>query len=88
MIPKVVRKAAKLHHGDRLLVVAIGDIMVMRKLASAAWQASEIGSPRDIGAALEGESKVLDLVFSNKLAKTSTKEYEAFRRELSKRLES
>lgn len=38
--------------------------------------------------ALKGESKILDLVFSEKLAKTSTKEFEALRRELSKRFES
>lgn len=38
--------------------------------------------------ALKGESKVLDLIFSEKLAKTTAKEFEAFRRELSKRLES
>lgn len=37
---------------------------------------------------LKGEAKVLDLVFSEKLAKTSAREFEAFRRELSKRLES
>ncbi len=38
--------------------------------------------------ALKGESKVLDLVFSEKLAKTSAREFEALRRELSKRFES
>lgn len=38
--------------------------------------------------ALRGEAKVLDLVFSEKLAKTSVKEFETFRRELSKRFES
>jgi predicted CopG family antitoxin len=38
--------------------------------------------------ALKGESKVLDLVFSEKLARTSAKEFESFRRELSKRFES
>ncbi len=38
--------------------------------------------------ALKGEAKVLDLVFSEKLAKTSTREFEAFRRGLSKRFES
>lgn len=38
--------------------------------------------------ALKGEAKVLDLVFSDKLAKTSAKEFETFRRELSKRFES
>jgi predicted CopG family antitoxin len=38
--------------------------------------------------ALKGEAKVLDLVFSEKLAKTNAKEFETFRRELSKRFES
>jgi hypothetical protein len=38
--------------------------------------------------ALMGEAKVLDLVFSEKLAKTNATEIEIFRRELSKRLES
>lgn len=38
--------------------------------------------------ALKGEAKVLDLVFSEKLAKTSTREFEAVRRDLSKRFES
>jgi predicted CopG family antitoxin len=38
--------------------------------------------------ALKGETKILDLVFSEKLAKTSAGEFEAFRRELSRRLES
>ncbi len=32
--------------------------------------------------ALEGEAKVLDLLFSEKLAKTTAREFEAFRREL------
>jgi predicted CopG family antitoxin len=38
--------------------------------------------------ALKGEAKVLDLVFSEKLAKTSAREFEAFRGEMSKRFES
>jgi predicted CopG family antitoxin len=38
--------------------------------------------------ALKGEANVLDLVFSEKLAKTNAKECETFRRELSKRFES
>jgi predicted CopG family antitoxin len=38
--------------------------------------------------ALKGEAKILDLVFSEKLAKTNVKEFETFRRELSKRFES
>ena len=37
---------------------------------------------------LKGETKILDLIFSEKLAKTTTREFEIFRRELSKRLES
>ena len=38
--------------------------------------------------ALKGETKVLDLIFTEKLAKTNQKEFEIFRRELSKRFES
>ena len=38
--------------------------------------------------ALKGEAKILDLVFSEKVAKTSGREFEAFRREVSKRFES
>lgn len=38
--------------------------------------------------ALKGQTKVLELVFSKKIAKTSHKEFEAFRRELSRRFES
>jgi len=38
--------------------------------------------------ALKGETKVLDLIFTEKLAKTNQKEFETFRRELSKRFES
>jgi len=38
--------------------------------------------------ALKGEANVLDLVFSEKLARTNAKEFEAFRRELSKRFET
>jgi len=38
--------------------------------------------------ALKGEANVLNLVFSEKLAKTSAKEFQTFRRELSKRFES
>ena len=38
--------------------------------------------------ALKGEANVLDLVFSEKLAKTNVKEFETFRRELSKRFET
>jgi len=38
--------------------------------------------------ALKGEANVLDLILSEKIAKTSAKEFEEFRRELSRRLES
>ena len=38
--------------------------------------------------ALRGEANILDLVFSEKLAKTNVKEFETFRRELSKRFET
>lgn len=38
--------------------------------------------------ALRGEADVLRLIFSEKVAKTSAKEFEEFRRELSKRLET
>ncbi len=38
--------------------------------------------------ALKGEAKILDLIFSEKVAKTSAKEFEAFRRDMSKRFES
>jgi predicted CopG family antitoxin len=38
--------------------------------------------------ALKGEADVLSLIFTRKIAKTSAKEFEESRRELSKRLES
>jgi len=38
--------------------------------------------------ALKGEADILSLILSKKVAKTSAKEFEEFRRELSKRLES
>lgn len=38
--------------------------------------------------ALKGEARILDLIRSKKIAKTNAKEFEEFRRELSKRLES
>jgi len=38
--------------------------------------------------ALKGEANVLDLIFSEKITKTSAKEFEEFRREISRRLES
>jgi len=37
---------------------------------------------------LKGEADTLKLIFSEKIARTSAKEFEEFRRELSKRLES
>jgi predicted CopG family antitoxin len=38
--------------------------------------------------ALKGEMNVLDLIFSEKLTKTNVREFETFRRQLSKRFES
>jgi len=38
--------------------------------------------------AFKGEANILNLIFSEKIAKTSAKEFEEFRRELSRRLES
>ena len=38
--------------------------------------------------ALKGEADILNLICSEKLAKTSAKEFEEFRRDLSRRLES
>jgi len=38
--------------------------------------------------ALRGEARILDLIHSRKIAKTSAKEFERFRREMSKRFES
>jgi len=38
--------------------------------------------------ALKSEVEILNLIFSQKIAKTSAKEFEEFRRELSRRLES
>jgi hypothetical protein len=38
--------------------------------------------------ALKGQTKVLELISSKKIAKTSNKEFESFRRELSKRFEA
>ena len=39
-------------------------------------------------ASLRSEAKILNLIFSRKIAKTTSKEFEAFRRQLSKRFES
>jgi len=38
--------------------------------------------------ALKSEVEILNLIFSEKIVKTSAKEFEEFRRELSRRLES
>ena len=38
--------------------------------------------------ALKNEADILNLIFSEKITKTSAKEFEEFRRELSRRLES
>jgi predicted CopG family antitoxin len=38
--------------------------------------------------ALKGEAKIIDLLHSRKIAKTSVREFEEFRRQLSRRLES
>lgn len=38
--------------------------------------------------ALRNESELLSLIFSDKIAKTTSKEFEAFRRKLSERLEA
>ncbi len=38
--------------------------------------------------ALRGEASIFDLIMSEKVAKTTTKEFEKFRRQLSKRFES
>ncbi len=38
--------------------------------------------------ALRGQTKVLELISSKKIAKTSSREFESFRRELSRRLEA
>ena len=38
--------------------------------------------------ALRNESELMSLIFSDKIAKTTSKEFEAFRRKLSERLEA
>lgn len=38
--------------------------------------------------ALKGEKEIMRLIYSEKVAKTSAKEFEEFRRELSRRLEA
>ncbi len=43
VIPEAVRRAAKVREGERLLVVAIGDAIVMKKLASVTFE--EVARP-------------------------------------------
>jgi AbrB family looped-hinge helix DNA binding protein len=43
VIPESVRKAAKVREGEHLLVVAIGDAIVMKKLASVTFE--EVARP-------------------------------------------
>lgn len=43
VIPEAVRKAAKVREGEHLLVVAIGDAIVMKKLASVTFE--EVARP-------------------------------------------
>jgi bifunctional DNA-binding transcriptional regulator/antitoxin component of YhaV-PrlF toxin-antitoxin module len=43
VIPEPVRKALKLREGEQLLVVAIGDAIVMKKLASVTFE--EVARP-------------------------------------------
>ena len=43
VIPEAVRKAAKMHEGEDLLVVAIGDTIVMKKLSAVTFE--EVARP-------------------------------------------
>ncbi|MGA2789497.1 MAG: hypothetical protein ABSF00_01880 [Candidatus Bathyarchaeia archaeon] len=43
MIPEPVRRAVKVREGEQLLVVAIGDVIVMKKLASVTFE--EVARP-------------------------------------------
>ncbi len=43
MIPEAVKKAAGVHEGDSLLVVAIGDTIVMKKLSAVSFE--EVAKP-------------------------------------------
>lgn len=43
MIPDVVKKAAKVREGEDLLVVAIGDTIVMKKLSTVTFE--EVARP-------------------------------------------
>ena len=42
-MPEAVKKAAKMHEGDDLLVVAIGDTIVMKKLSGVTFE--EVARP-------------------------------------------
>ena len=50
MIPEDVKKAAGVHEGEELLVVAIGDTIVMKKLSAVTFE--EVAKPiwRTVGA--------------------------------------
>ena len=43
MIPEAVKKAAGVHEGEDLLVVAIGDTIVMKKLSALSFE--EVAKP-------------------------------------------
>ena len=43
MIPENVRKAAGVHEGENLLVVAIGDTIIMKKLSAVTFE--EVAKP-------------------------------------------
>jgi len=43
VIPEAVKKAAGLHRGEELLVVAIGDTIVMKKLSAMSFD--EVAKP-------------------------------------------
>ena len=43
MIPEDVKKAAGVHEGEELLVVAIGDTIVMKKLSAVTFE--EVAKP-------------------------------------------
>ena len=43
MIPEAVKKAAGLHEGENLLVVAIGNTIVMKKLSAVSFE--EVAKP-------------------------------------------
>lgn len=43
MIPEAVKRAAGVHEGENLLVVAIGDTIVMKKLSAVSFE--EVAKP-------------------------------------------